>query len=392
MPESKIETIDLVGLLNSLPLNKIVQDFAPGTKKLVSDISALPVVTGIEEQLASLRPFVREAVNISKIDWDSSERSWNFQSNVLAQIGKGSLASAVEKHLELVQEQSEALRGLEEELNRGYLKSYGLESVFDSKVNIEEVTLSRNIAWAYTKDSQENGRSKYAVEVIKELISYSVGCMFGRYSLDSPGLKIAGYDSDGESLRERNSNTIFRADEDNVIPILEDDSFEDDVISRFREFIRVAFGEADYEENMAYIERKLEKDIRKYFSREFYLDHLKRYKNRPIYWLSSSSNGKFKALFYIHRYKASLFSTMRTDYLLTYKEKIESRIDNFVLSGLGNPEPLRVTLAEINEFDQNIMHKLASKRISIDLDDGVKENYRKFGEALFPIKGMKNDD
>ena len=83
---------------------------------------------------------------------------------------------------------------------------------------------------------------------------------------------------------------------------------------------------------------------------------------------------------------------MRTDYLLTYKEKIESRIDNFVLSGLGNPEPLRVTLAEINEFDQNIMHKLASKRISIDLDDGVKENYRKFGEALFPIKGMKNDD
>jgi hypothetical protein len=173
---------------------------------------------------------------------------------------------------------------------------------------------------------------------------------------------------------------------------LEDDSFEDDVVTQFRLFLKTAFGELHYEQNISLIESILGKDLRKYFAKDFYPDHLQKYQNRPIYWMCTSPSGKFKALFYVHRYKPSLFATLRSQYLISYREKLEARIEAMVATGAGNPEPLRSTLVELSDFDQKVIHNLSIKSINLNTDDGVKVNYGKFGKALHVIKGIKNDD
>jgi type II restriction/modification system DNA methylase subunit YeeA len=161
-----------------------------------------------------------------------------------------------------------------------------------------------------------------------EFLSYAVGCMFGRYSLDAPGLILA---NQGETLADylaRIPTPSFMPDKDNVIPMLDGDWFTDDIAERFREFLRVAFGEEHYEENLRFVEQALDKDIRKYFLKDFYNDHVRRYKKRPIYWLFSSPKGSFNALIYMHRYRPDTVSVVLNDYLRNFKTKLTARLDN----------------------------------------------------------------
>ena len=234
-----------------------------------------------------------------------------------------------------------------------------------------------------------------ADEIMKQFISYGVGVMFGRYSLDSDGLLIANMGQDVPT------STTFEIDDDNVIPVLEDDFFTDDIASRFTQFVKVSFGEENLSDNINFIEKSLGTTIRKYFVKGFYEDHIKRYKKRPIYWMVSSPKKGFMSLIYMHRYTSDIFATIQNDYLREYIEKLENNIENLqrITDDESNSNIDRTkatkeivksnkTLDEIMQFDRDSLTRFAQDGIEIDLDDGVKVNYCKFKDVLYPISGL----
>ncbi len=242
------------------------------------------------------------------------------------------------------------------------------------------------------------GREEMAEEAsqaIRALVSYSVGCMFGRYSLDTPGLVLA---DQGDTLAEylaKVPSPSFVPDEDNVLPVLSDAWFEDDIVERFREFLKVSFGVEHFEGNLRFVEESLGKDIRRYFVQDFYKDHVQRYKKRPIYWMFSSPKGSFNALIYMHRYRPDTASVVLNDYLREFQAKLRARrvhLDQVSASTVSSvkeqtkarkeSELVGRTLLELEEWEQSVLYPLATEQIEIDLDDGVKTNYPKFGAAL----------
>jgi len=236
---------------------------------------------------------------------------------------------------------------------------------------------------------------------MKEFISYAVGCMFGRYSLDKPGLVLA---NQGETLKDylkQVSKPTFLPDEDNAIPVLEGEWFNDDIAERFKKFLRITFGEKRYEENLAFIEEAIGRDVRSYFVKEFYKDHVQTYKKRPIYWMFSSPKGSFNVLIYMHRYQPDTVSIVLNGYLREYIKKLnahKSQLERTSVSGgasqsqktkaLKEIQQVNKVLSELKEYEDEVLYPLATQRVSIDLDDGVKVNYGKFGKALSPIKGL----
>jgi type II restriction/modification system DNA methylase subunit YeeA len=237
---------------------------------------------------------------------------------------------------------------------------------------------------------------------MREFISYAVGCMFGRYSLDKPGLILA---NQGETLEDyikkvgaSREDLKYVPDEDNVIPITDGEYFEDDIVSRFKQFLKVTFGDGHYEENLAFVENAIGKDIRKYFLSDFYRHHVRMYRKRPIYWLFSSPKKTFNALIYMHRYRPDTVSIVLNDYLREFIHKLETHINNLARnledtsltsSGRGKLqkeiEELKKKVNELKDYEREVVFPLASERIEIDLDDGVKVNYAKFGKALASI-------
>ena len=236
---------------------------------------------------------------------------------------------------------------------------------------------------------------------MREFISYAVGCMFGRYSLDAPGLILA---NQGETLTDyltRIPNPTFTPDADNVIPILEGEWFTDDITERFYIFLRTTFGPDHYTENLKFIEAAIGKPIRKFFLSDFYKDHLKRYKKRPIYWLFSSPKGTFNALIYMHRYRPDTVSVILNDYLREFQTKLTARqsyLETLSISESATPsektkalreiEKLKKDLTELKDYERQTLYPLATQQIEIDLDDGVKVNYPKFGKALKKVSGL----
>jgi hypothetical protein len=285
---------------------------------------------------------------------------------------------------------------LEEKINRLVDRAYGVEDAPDSAVSREMVTLKRG--------GFGDGLSAVASEtsgLVAELVSYAVGCMFGRYSLDVPGLVLA---NQGDTLAEylaKVPSPSFMPDEDNVLPVLLDGWFEDDIVERFREFLKVSFGVEHFEENLRFVEDALGKDVRKYFVQDFYKDHVQRYKKRPIYWMFSSPKGSFNALIYMHRYRPDTVSVVLNDYLHEFQAKLRARranLDQVAMSTLSTAkeqtaarkesEQIGKTLLELEEWEQSVLYPLATEQIAIDLDDGVKANYPKFGAALKKIVGL----
>jgi len=267
------------------------------------------------------------------------------------------------------------LKANEEELNRIFIDIYGLQDELTPEVEDKDI-----IATVRKADLQRD---------VKSLLSYAVGCMFGRYSLDVEGLAYAGGEWDASKY------TTFIPDEDNVIPITDEDYFEDDIVGRFVEWLKVVYGADSLEENLRFIANALgtsgdtpRQCIRNYFLKDFYKDHCKIYQKRPIYWLydSGKQNG-FKALIYMHRYNEDTTGKMRVDYLARMEETYESEINreqNVVDNGVPREaakaakriEKLKKQLRECRDYDVNIGH-IALSRIAIDLDDGVKVNYEK---------------
>ena len=242
---------------------------------------------------------------------------------------------------------------------------------------------------------------------MRELLSYAVGCMFGRYSLDKPGLILANA---GDGLPEYLSavglpaeQVRFLPDEDGVIPIVAEDWFDDDIVTRTRAFVRAAGNPAVIEQNVAFIERQLGRTLRDYFTRDFYKDHLQTYKKRPIYWMVSSPKGTFKALIYLHRYRRDTMSVVLT-YLRTHINRVvqalEAGEERLRSASIDTRERNQLTrqldtrrsqLTELREFYDKV-YTLASQQIDIDLDDGVKVNYLKFKEVLVKIPGLDASD
>ena len=291
---------------------------------------------------------------------------------------------------------------LEEENNRKFVEFYGLQDEIDCKVPIEEVTLSCNPYYRYSGSrSNEEQEERLRADTMKEFISYAVGCMFGRYSLDKPGLVLA---SQGETLKDylkQVPKPTFLPDEDNVIPVLEGEWFEDDIAERFKKFLRVTFGEEHYDENLSFIEESIGRDVRSYFVKEFYKDHVQTYKKRPIYWMFSSPKGSFNALIYMHRYQPDTVSIVLNGYLREYIKKLtahKSQLERTSVSGsasqsqktkaLKDITKINKELSELKEYEDDALYPLATEQVKIDLDDGVKINYGKFGAALSPIKGL----
>jgi hypothetical protein len=388
----------MLGVLNST-LSEVVQSFLNPTRNILpGTLSAIPVAS------VGVKDTVRRAVGLAEIDWDAYETSWDF--TTLPLLSPDHHGEALEDSYAALrahwQSMTDKMQRLEEENNRIFIDAYGLQDELTPEVPIEEITLTCNPAYRYgVKGSEADRETRLRADTMAEFLSYAVGCMFGRYSLDAPGLILA---NQGETLADylaRVPEPTFMPDEDNVIPVLDGDWFPDDITERFRLFLRTTFGETHFQENLRYIEDALGKDIRKYFTKDFYTDHVKRYKKRPIYWMFSSPKGTFNALIYMHRYRADTVSVLLNDYLREFISKLEGergRLEKLSddpsasqgqrTKALKDVAVVVKQIDELNEWERDVVFPLAQAKIEIDLDDGVKANYPKFGAALKKIVGV----
>lgn len=393
-----------LALLNSKILT-LVRSLNPTMNFQASDIEKFPVIDVVDERIDRN---AANAVALARSDWDAYETSRDF--TTLSLLSPDHRAETLEDTYARLrthwQGMTDEMQRLEEENNRIFIDAYGLQDELTPEVPIEEITLTCNPAYRYGGGKNEAElETLLRAETVREFLSYAVGCMFGRYSLDAPGLILA---NQGEGIQEylaKVPEPTFPPDADNVIPMLDGDWFADDITERLRKFLRVTFGEAHFQENLAFIEEALGKKLRAYFARDFYFDHVKRYKKRPIYWLFSSPKGTFNALIYMHRYRPDTASVVLNDYLREFRNKLEGhRRAQEALSISGEASPGQKTKAlkeietaarqieEIDAWERDVLFPLATQKIEIDLDDGVKANYPKFGAALKPIKGLNDAD
>ncbi|MDO5139730.1 MAG: BREX-1 system adenine-specific DNA-methyltransferase PglX, partial [Oscillospiraceae bacterium] len=376
----------LLGFMNSKVASSILQILSPSMGFESGYLRKLPLIFEREEEISGI---VKDCVAFSKAEWDSFEVSWDFIEHPFITFecmasGRGNGATikqAFESWQNTADERFHALKRNEEELNRVFIEIYGLGDELTPEVEDKDVTVRR-------ADLQREVRS---------FISYAVGCMFGRYSLDTSGLVYAGGVWDGSKY------ATFHPDKDGIVPICDDEYFEDDIVGRFVKFVEVAFGKTTLEENLRFIADALggkgssREVIRSYFINNFYADHLKVYQKRPIYWLfdSGKKNG-FKCLIYMHRYQQDTIARIRTDYVHEQQSRYRTAIADLEQRINGAPTSERVKLSkqlstlqaqaeEIRVYEEKI-HHLADQMIKIDLDDGVKHNYEIFKDVLAKIK------
>jgi len=390
----------ILALLNTKVASLYLAVFSPTLNFEAGDVAKIPVSDSIS--IEDIK--IESLLDISKIDWDCYETSWDFKIILLLQQDyfnpfiKSAYNNIRDFQKKLIQE----MQSLEEQSNRIFIEAYGLEDELTSEVPLKEITLTCNPHYRYTADkSEEELEALLLTDTMKEFISYAVGCMFGRYSLDKPGLILA---NQGETIKDylkQIPEPTFSPDEDNVIPMLDGDWFTDDISERFKNFLRTTFGEAHFEENLKFIEDAIGKDIRKFFIKDFYNDHIRRYKKRPIYWLFSSPKGSFNALIYMHRYRPDTVSVVLNDYLREFRTKLnahKSHLEQVSISAsasqtektkaLKDIEKLNKIIEELEDYERETIYPLATQQLEIDLDDGVKVNYNKFGQALKKVPGL----
>lgn len=371
-----------LGLLNCKVFDQVQKVMNPTINIQVKDVRIMPVIRGEDERIKRI---VEDSVLQCKNDWDSFETSWDFRRHPL--ICKDVTISEAFKQWQIESEKCfKRLKSNEEELNSIFINIYGLQDELTPEVEDKDITV----------------RKADLSREVRSFISYVVGCMFGRYSLDEEGLIYAGDKWDNSKY------TTFIPDNDNCIPIADEEYFSDDIVGRFVEFVKTVYGADTLEENLDFIAYALgnkgntsREVIRNYFLKDFYADHLKVYQKRPIYWLfdSGKQNG-FKVLIYMHRYDADTVGRVRTDYLHRAQKYVETAmqsaqytIDNASSAAEKSKATKAVTkytkqLAEMKIYDEAIAH-IANKRIEIDLDDGVKVNYEKFQGVEVAREGKK---
>lgn len=390
-----------LALLNSSSVRQLLAGLNPTMNLHPGYLGAVPAPTDTERD--SVRSRGARAVEISNSDWNIRERSWDFSGSPL--IGRGALlANAYDVARQEWGSWVDELHEIEECNNAHFDKLFGFGEDI-GKVLTENVSLFVNPQFTYRTLASDEAELALREESVRDLVSYAVGCMFGRYSLDVPGLVLADQGAAVEHYLVKVPVPIFMPDADNVLPIVDGDWFEDDVVAKFRQFLRAAFGERHFEENLRFVTESLGvKDMRDYFVKSFYRDHLQRYKKRPIYWLFSSPKGSFNALIYMHRYTPSTVSTVLNEYLREYAAKLRASLEQQerLATGGGSPreqaaalkeaDRLRKVLTELEEYEHDVLYPLASQQLAIDLDDGVKANYPKFGAALKRIAGLEASD
>jgi type II restriction/modification system DNA methylase subunit YeeA len=390
--------------LNSKITAVILKVLSPTLNFQVGDVSRLPLVhSNSESEIGA------NCIRLAVSDWDAYERSWDFQSLPFLTVSTNptlTLESSYNSWIIQNRDTIAEMKCLEEENNRFFIDAYGLKDELTPNVPIEQITLTVNPAYRYGgKLSEEELWTRFRQDTMQELISYAIGCMMGRYSLDAPGLIYAHSGNEGFDPSRYAS---FPADDDGIVPVTDMDWFDDDAANRVREFLLAVWGPETLEENLTWLAEILGQKgsetpvetIRRYLSTSFFKDHLQTYKKRPIYWLFSSGKAKaFECLVYLHRYNESTLSRMRNEYVIPLQGKYSARaeyLDNEVkqASSASAQKKLQKELDSIKKkqtelamFDEELRH-YADQRISIDLDDGVKVNYGKFGKLLAEVKAV----
>ena len=418
----------LLGLMNSNIIDKYLKILNPTLNTNIEDIDSIPLVPKIEEPSNAIDYTVKQNITISKLDWDAHETSWDFQtsplfdamlgeigmsksqfyhSRMIAEANRGVLLSEVCKtYCEQWQALFMQLHANEEELNRQFIEIYGLQDELTPEVLLKEITILQE-----GEISIEDDQIIWHNDVIiKQFISYLIGCYMGRYSVDKPGLIIASQGQTLDSIDPEVQKTL-EIDDDGIIPFIQEpDFFADDMTERIQVAIRKLFGEANYCENLKYINDALGCELREYLFKTFYTDHVQMYSKRPIYWLFSSKmgdkkkKGYFKALVYMHRIEGDTLSKLHADYVHPYLEKVEMQLKEAEYQATRDDlstaqrnkalklvDELKDKVREVHAFEQQLV-EMASHRLTIDLDDGVKANYPKYYPLVEPIKGLESSE
>lgn len=409
---------NLLGTLNNKLIYTITKILNPTLHLQIGDLIKVPYFVIKSEEFNNL---VQENINISKEEWDSRETSWDFKG--LALLNAPTLKEAYKNYCSYWTEQFIQMHKNEEELNKIFIEIYELQDEMDEKVAFEDITLLKKEAnIEYNQNSPYEYLKERGVdlvfnkeELIKQFLSYAVGCIMGRYSIDKEGLIIANSDDKlelsenkfivrgEEGIRHEILNPRFIPEEFGIISFTEEEVFENDIVKKVIDFLKAAYGEENLSENLDFIAKALggkesdspKETLRAYFIKDFYKDHLQRYQKRPIYWLMNSGNkNAFSSLIYLHRYEPNTVARVRTDYLLEYQEKMikqkeyyERELTDENLSPRDKKQAekrlkeLDNILKELKDYANAVKH-IAEQKIALDLDDGVNVNYEKLGSVL----------
>ena len=416
----------ILGLSNSKLINKILSLLSPTLNFEVGHISNIPIVT---KENGLIENLVKENISISKEEWDSRETSWDFER--LSLIDGKDLKTAYENYCSHWRDNFVQLHKNEEELNRLFIEIYELQDEMDEKVSFDDITILKKEAKIVEIDNSKakefsSESEKYLYdrgvslefnkdELVKQFLSYAIGCIMGRYSIDKPELIMANSDdilelsSNKFLVKDANGNirqevkTEFLPDEFGILPITAEKDFSNDIVEKVKEFVKFVYGEESLKDNLNFIAEALgnkdnrnpEEIIRAYFIKDFYADHLQRYQKRPIYWLmNSGKKNAFSCLFYIHRYEPLTVARVRADYLIHYQEMLENKrkfierqlyAEDITAKEKKNVEKelkdLDILLKELREYANEVKH-IAEQKIVLDLDDGVNVNYERLGAIL----------
>jgi hypothetical protein len=383
----------LLALINSIVFEAVLEKINPTLNFQSGEVAKFPTLidSRIRREIDDLTSV---CVELARIDWDNFETSWNFRDQPLLREGTKSITLAAS--WEAWRNQCDAaicqMRELETQNNRLFISAYRLADELEPEVPEQQITLAR-------ADARRD---------VVAFLSYAVGCMMGRYSLDRPGLILA---NTGGTLRQYFSRVqlpqdqlTFAPDVNGIIPVLDGEWFEDDIVAQLRHFLRVVFGRSTLRENIGFIEVSLGRELRNYFLTDFYKDHLQTYKKRPIYWMVQSPRKGFSVLIYLHRYTKDTMNLVLSRYLRDYQVKLRNRLGHVTQVQAAAPtardktaarqdaDKLKKTLCECEVWERKILLPLAQARIELDLDGGVKTNYLKLGEALAPIAGLAATD
>lgn len=396
--KNNIVDFNILGMLNSKIAKSYLDVINPTLNFSCGVIGKLPYLSkGIDVERN-----VEENINLSKLDWDMHETSWDFKkSPLLSNKMDGKIKTAYESYKGEVNERFAKLKENEEELNRMFIEIYGLEDELTPEVSDRDITVAKIFDSKKDIDEEIKG-NRYIMtreDVVKNFLSYFIGCAMGRYSLDEDGLIFAGGDFDPSKY------TIFKADGDGILPITDQEYFEDDIVELFVKFLKITFGEEHLNENLDFIASELKgkksdssrERIRNYFLNDFYEDHCKMYQKLPIYWqYDSGKNDACKGLFYLHRYDKDMFARIRISYVFEVQDRYKQelvRVEDTIAESSGNKkielqkraDALKKKIIESQQFEEKVQH-IADSYIEIDLDDGVKENYKIFKDVLAKIK------
>ena len=416
----------ILGLSNSKLINKILSLLSPTLNFEVGHISNIPI---IKKENTLVEKLVEENLNISKEEWDSRETSWDFEK--LSLVDGKDLRTAFENYCSHWRDNFVQLHKNEEELNRLFIEIYELQDEMDEKVSFDDITILKKEAKIVEIDNSKakefsSESEKYLYdrgvslefnkdELVKQFLSYAIGCIMGRYSTNKPGLIMANSDdvlelsSNKFFVKDANGDirqeveTEFLPDEFGILPITAEKDFSNDIVERVKEFVKFVYGEESLKDNLNFIAEALgnkdnrnpEEILRTYFITAFYKDHLQRYQNRPIYWLmNSGKKNAFSCLFYMHRYEPLTVARVRADYLIHYQEMLENKrkfierqlyAEDITAKEKKNVEKelkdLDVLLKELREYANEVKH-IAEQKIALDLDDGVNVNYEKLEAIL----------